>query len=79
MKAEITLPQGFRAAPEGHTTILYLQGTIVSGKIAEWALQAGAAKRIDEIAGSLEHKAAPEAPEQQAEMPRRRGRPRKVV
>ena len=79
MKAEIILPQGFRAAPEGHTVVLFEAGQIVDGWIAEEAIMAGAAKRIDEIAESLEHKSAPEATEPQAETPRRRGRPRKVV
>ena len=69
MKAEITSPQGFRAAPEGHTVVLFEAGQIVEGWVAEAAVIAGAARKIDEIAATLEHK----------EEPRRRGRPRKVV
>lgn len=72
MKAEITLPQGFRAAPEGHTVVLFEAGQIVEGWVAEEAVMAGAARKIDEIAATLEHKAEPQEP-------RRRGRPRKVV
>lgn len=72
MKAEITLPQGFRAAPEGHTVILFEAGQIVEGWVAEEAVMAGAARKIDEIAATLEHKVEPQEP-------RRRGRPREVV
>lgn len=71
MKAEITSPQGFRIAPEGHTVLTFKCGDVVTGVIAEEAILAGAAARIDEIAASLEHKT--EEPQ-----PRRRGRPRKV-
>jgi hypothetical protein len=70
MKAEITAPQGFRAAPEGHTVVLFEKGQIVTGWLAEEAVITGAARKIDEIAETLEHKSEPE--------PRRRGRPRKV-
>lgn len=69
MKAEITAPHGFRAAPEGHTVVLFGAGQIVEGWLAEDAIAAGAARRIDEIAETLEHK----------DEPRRRGRPRKVA
>lgn len=72
MKAEITAPQGFRAAPEGHTVLLFAKGEIVSGSIAEMAVMAGMARKIDEIAESLERKV-------EDEQPRRRGRPRKVA
>ena len=75
MKAEITAPQGFRAAPEGHTVVLFEKGQIVTGWLAEEAVIVGAARRIDEIADSLEYK--DEAAPSQIE-PRRRGRPRKV-
>jgi hypothetical protein len=78
MKAEIIAPQGFRIAPEGHTVVTFEAGTIVTGEIAEAALMSGMARKIDEIAESLEHKSDPDAPEPQAETPRRRGRPRKV-
>ena len=72
MKAEITAPQGFRIAPEGHTVVTFGAGEIVTGKIAEEAIATGNARKIDEIAASLEYKAEP------VEQPRRRGRPRKV-
>jgi hypothetical protein len=76
MKAEIIAPQGFRIAPEGHTVVLFQKGAIVSGWVAESAIQTGYAKRIDEIAESLERKATPVMPEPPAKRPR--GRPRKV-
>jgi hypothetical protein len=82
MKAQITAPQGLRAAPEGHTVVLFECGEIVTGWVAEMAIQVGAARKVDEIAASLEHKAAPApAPVQEPQpvAPRRRGRPRKVV
>ena len=70
MRAEITAPSGFRIAPEGHTVLTFKRGEIVEGAIAEDAVASGMAKRIDEIAASLEYKEEPQA--------RRRGRPRKV-
>jgi hypothetical protein len=84
MKAQITAPQGLRAAPEGHTVVLFERGEIVTGWVAEMAIQVGAARKVDEIAASLEHKSAPppaqEPPQDPPPVaPRRRGRPRKVV
>jgi len=70
MKAEITAPQGFRIAPEGHTVLTFKYGETVDGRIAEEAIAAGAARKVDEIAASLEYK---------EEAPKKRGRPRKEV
>lgn len=70
MRAEITAPSGFRIAPEGHTVLTFKCGEIVEGTIAEDAVASGMARRLDEIAASLEYKDEPQA--------RRRGRPRKV-
>lgn len=70
MRAEITAPMGFRIAPEGHTVVTYACGQIVDGMVAEEAVLAGMARKVDEIAASLEYKEEPQA--------RRRGRPRKV-
>lgn len=70
MRAEITAPSGFRIAPEGHTVLTFKCGEIVEGTLAEEAVASGMAKRLDEIAASLEYKDEPQA--------RRRGRPRKV-
>lgn len=72
MQAQITAPMGFRIAPEGHTVFVFKSGEIVKGTIAEKAILAGAARRIDELSATLEHKS--ETPE-----PKRRGRPRKVT
>ena len=71
MRAQITAPHGFRAAPDGHTVIFFKAGEIVTGWSAEEAIIAGAARKIDEIAETLEYKAEPER--------RGRGRPRKVL
>jgi hypothetical protein len=79
MKAEITAPQGFRIAPEGHTVVTFEAGQIVTGKIAEEAILAGMARKIDEVAATLEYKAQEAEPvETQVEQTKRRGRPRKV-
>jgi hypothetical protein len=73
MRAEIIAPQGFRIAPEGHTVLTFKAGEIVEGRLAEEAVAAGMARRVDEIAASLEYK------EETAEAQKRpRGRPRKV-
>jgi len=48
MRAKITAPQGFRMAPEGHTVVIYPEGTIVEGKVAEAALDNHAACRMFE-------------------------------
>lgn len=50
MRAKITAPQGFRMAPEGHTVIIFPEGTIVEGRIAEAALECHAACRMFEPA-----------------------------
>ncbi len=79
MKAEIVAPKGFRIAPEGHTIVMFKNGDIVEGTIAEIAISAGYAKRVDEIAESLDWKT--ERVTQLAEkneLKRPRGRPRKV-
>ena len=79
MKAEIVAPKGFRIAPEGHTVVTFKNGDIVDGWIAEIAISAGYAKRVDEIAESLDWKTdrAPQLAERN-ELKRPRGRPRKV-
>lgn len=67
MRARIK--EQWRAAPEGHTTIVYLPGAIVEGKLAEWAVHCGVAERIDV---ELEAKVTPPV-----EVKKRRGRPPK--
>lgn len=80
MKAEITAPQGFRAAPEGHTVVLFEAGQIVEGWIAEEAVFVGAARKIDEVSASLERKIEVHEPQpEEAIEPKRRGRPRKAA
>lgn len=46
MRAQITKPDGFRCAPQGHTTVTLPIGTIVEGEPARWALEAGAGVKI---------------------------------
>lgn len=50
-KAKITAKDGYRCAPEGHTVVTIPYGEIVTGKIAEWALQDKAASRMLESRG----------------------------
>lgn len=45
-RAKITKKDGYRCAPEGHTVITIPFGTVVEGKIAEWALADRAASRL---------------------------------
>lgn len=75
MQAKIIAPAGFRIAPEGHTVVVFNFGDVVDGDIAERALKAGVAQRIDSVAADLEWKA--EASKVQA-ISRPRGRPRKA-
>lgn len=63
MKAKITSKEGYRCAPEGHTVVRFGFGEIVTGKVAEWALADGAAKRMFE----RKKKDAGAAPENKAE------------
>lgn len=69
---------GFRCAPEGHTVKSFGAGKIVSGKVAAWALAAGAAEPYDP---RQEVKVdAPEEVKEAAPKPKRgRGRPRKAT
>jgi len=76
MEAKIIAPMGFRIAPDGHTVVVFNLGDVVSGSIAERAIQAGAAQRIHSIAAGLEWKA--EGSEVQT-ISRPRGRPRKAI
>ena len=77
MKAEITAPNGFRIAPEGHTVVHLQQGDVVEGNIAEIAISAGCAVQVDETAESLEWKdIVPVSSPPVFKRPR--GRPRKI-
>jgi len=66
-KAKITLREGYRCAPDGHTIVTIPFGETVDGKIAEWALADRAASRMFP---DMETKPA-------APVERKRGRPRK--
>ena len=43
---QVTLLRDYRCAPEGHTVESYKAGDVVTGRVAELAIQDGAAKRI---------------------------------
>jgi hypothetical protein len=69
MKARIL--RAWACAPEGHTVVRFDANAIVTGRIAELALADGVA---------IEHRAIePLEIKAEAEAPRRRGRPRKVI
>jgi hypothetical protein len=55
--AKITKADGYRCAPEGHTTITLPCGAVVTGKIAGWAL---ADKAASAMFGKKNAGAAPE-------------------
>lgn len=59
----VKLIRDYRCAPEGHTVVLLPKGTVVEGRVADWALSDGAAMEVK-----------PDAP---TEVKRKRGRPRK--
>lgn len=37
-RAKITHPDGYRCAPEGNRVVFFPTGTVVSGKVAVWAV-----------------------------------------
>ena len=55
-KAKITNKDGYKCAPAGHTVVTIPFGTVVEGKVAEWALADKAAKAMF-AKGGLENKA----------------------
>lgn len=73
MEVKITKEGGYLCAPSGHTVMHFLQGQIVSGRVAELALADGAGEPISTAkAVELEYKI-----EEPQELKRRPGRPRK--
>jgi len=72
-RAKITKREGYKCAPQGFKVTMFPFGTIVEGRVAEWALSAHAASAMFEprtevkVTGPDEIKAAP----------KKRGRPRK--
>jgi len=67
-KAKITKP--YRCAPRGSIVEDFAPGSIVAGKVAEWALADGAASRMFDPREETKIAPPPEA--------KKRGRPRKV-
>lgn len=68
MQAKITAIYGYKCAPDGHTVLNFPNGQIVSGKVAEMAIEDGAADAIE--TGPSEIKITPPAEV-------KKGRPRK--
>lgn len=57
MQAKITAAYGYKCAPDGHTVLNFANGQIVSGRVAEMAVEDGAAVAIE--TGPVETKIAP--------------------
>ena len=72
--AKITRKEGYRCAPDGSRVELFAFGSVVSGKVAEWAIADGAASRMFDPRTDTQ---ATTAPETKAKRGRPRGRPRK--
>lgn len=62
MKARITNPEGYECCPNGYNVTMFAFGEIVTGQVAEWAVQDKAAKRMFDKAEPLENKAVKNAP-----------------
>jgi len=60
MGVKITKKGGYKCAPEGHTVTIIPEGTVVDGKVAEWAIADKAGVRI------MAKKNAGRAPENKA-------------
>ena len=64
-RAKITAKEGYKCAPNGHTIESFPFGSIVEGKVAEWALADKVASAMfdpreeTKITGPAETKAAP--------------------
>lgn len=69
-KAKITKKDGYRCAPQGHTVETFAYGTVVEGKVAEWALADQAASRMFDPVEETKITPPPETK-------KKRGRPRK--
>jgi hypothetical protein len=59
MQAKITATYGYKCAPDGHTVLNFANGQIVSGKVAEMAVEDGAAVAIE--VGPIDTKITPPA------------------
>lgn len=46
MRAKITKTEGYRCAPNGAIVEVFPEGTVVTGKVAEWALADRAASAM---------------------------------
>jgi len=73
--AKITKKEGYRCAPTGAVVEHFAYGDIVTGKVAECALEDHAAARMFDPRTDTQ---AMDAPETKADAPKKRGRPRKA-
>lgn len=66
-QATITEKKGYSCAPDGAVVVFFECGSTVTGKVAEWALRAGAAKQSfdpreeTKVSKPLETKGKPKA------------------
>lgn len=44
MQAKVTNPAGYRCAPNGAIVVVFQFGEVISGQVAEWAVDEGAAR-----------------------------------
>ncbi len=66
-QAKITKKDGYTCCPEGHTPVTYPVNTIVTGQVAQWALDDKAAARMVSRKGKIDTKAVKGAPENKAD------------
>ena len=67
--ARITRKEGYRCAPNGSVVEVFAFGTVVSGRVAGWALADGAAQTVHDPRTDAQAMTPPET--------KKRGRPRK--
>lgn len=72
-QAKITKQGGYRCAPRGSVVEFFPFGAVVTGKVAECALEDHAAARMFDP----REETKPAAPDEVKQAPKKRGRPRK--
>lgn len=45
MTGSVTLARDYRCAPDGHTIATFRAGETVTGRVAQWAMEDGAARK----------------------------------
>ena len=69
-QAKITCKEGYRCAPDGVRVEVFAFESVVAGKVAEWAIADGAARRMFDPRTDTQVQSVPETKA-------KRGRPRK--